>query len=76
MRLEGTSQIGKTETILLFSGPFAGENPGKIRGKSGKLREISGSQKIPFGNADLESSSLDVITSNDIIAGNYSSCMF
>ena len=38
-RLEATSQIGGTGTRLLFSGPFAQENPGKIWEKLGTGRD-------------------------------------
>ena len=44
-RLEATSQIGGTGTRLLFSGPFAQENPGKIWEKLGKGRDYT----VPFG---------------------------
>ena len=45
MRLEGTSRIGETVTLLLFSGPGARENPVKIREINGTGWDYS----VPLG---------------------------
>ena len=44
-RLEATSRIGGTGTRLMFSGPVAQENPGKIPEKFGMGRDCS----LPLG---------------------------